>query len=461
MAETKGNVLVVDDEKGMLEFLEVILTREGYAPVLAGHGKLALELFDSRDFDVVLQDIRLPGLNGIELLQKMKDSKPRVPVIVMTAFSTWDTAVEAMRCGAYDYIKKPFDTDEIRATLARAFQTKLLTQRISLTGDEELSHIGNIIGHSPRMQEVYDLIRRVAPTDSTVLIQGESGTGKELVARAVHYRSYRATEPFLAINCGAFPETLLESELFGHIKGSFTGAIADKKGLLEIADKGTFFLDEVSEMRPQTQVKLLRVLEDRHVMPLGSTTSKRIDMRFIAATNMDLEQEVAVGSFRRDLYYRLNVINIGLPPLREKREDVPLLAGHFLARYGEAMGKSVTSFSRDALEVLIGYDWPGNVRELENVVQRAVALTDASQIDVPELPAKLAPSASAKQASLFEVPEEGLDLEAWLAEAEKAFLLRALRRTDWNLTEAARLLRMSFRSIRYKVKKHKLKEHSS
>ena len=451
-----GRILLVDDEESMCEMLSVVLRRDGYEVLSAHSGDEALRAIHARPVDLVISDLKMPGMTGIDLLRQVKTSHPTIPFVVMTAYETWDTAVEAMRLGAFDYVKKPFDNRDIRNTVERALRPPAMREGRS-TRQDELIQARLIVGSSPKTKAVLDLIRRVAPTDSTVLVSGESGTGKELVARALHLGSTRANESFLSVNCGAFTDTLLESELFGHAKGSFTGAIADKKGLFEVADKGTFFLDEVSEMSVATQVKLLRVLEEREFKPVGSTETRKVDVRMIAATNRRLEEEVTRGTFRKDLYYRLNVIAIDLPPLRDRRDDIPLLAGHFLAKYSKLMKKNVLRFTEDALEALVAYSWPGNVRELENTVQRALALTESNEIRLADFAEKIQQTRGSLP---FEpmIPPAGIDLEKTLGDLEKSFLEKALALSGGNLTEAGKLLNLKFRQMRYKVKKYELRK---
>ncbi len=476
-------VLVVDDERSLLETLEIVLRRSGHEVLTSDDEALALELFREKRPDLVLQDVRMGGIGGLELLKRFKSIAPAVPVIVITAYSTWENAVSAMRLGAYDFVKKPFDNDQIRETVARALAQRA---QYEASKDQRPAAQAEILGNSEPIREIHDILKRVAPTDSTVLVSGESGTGKELVARALHYLSLRAAGPFVSVNCGAFPETLLESELFGHVKGSFSGAHADKKGLLEVADKGTFFLDEIGETPPETQVKLLRVLEERRFYPVGGTTARKVDVRFIAASNRDLLQMVAEGSFREDLYYRLNVIPVTLPALRDRRKDIPLLAAHFLAKYSGKLNREIRSISPAAQAKLEAHDWPGNVRELENTLQRAVALARGDVVEdvqvtprsIATRPTALLSSASVKQAFASEevrraaldearpagavtesvaLPSEGIDLDGKLAAIEKAYLLAALERTNGHLTNAAKLLGITFRAIRYKVKKHDIR----
>lgn len=465
--KTTGSILFVDDEESMREWVSVALSKDGHVVDTAPDGASALARFDQGSYDVVIQDLKMPGMSGIELLRALLERDPTLPVILITAFSTWSTAVEAMRLGAYSYLKKPIeDNDDLRALVQRAIQHH---RRLREEPSDELPFL-NFIGSTPAIQELLRLVRRVAPTDSTVVIQGESGTGKELVARLLHLYSDRREKPFLGVSCGAFSETLLESELFGHVKGAFTGAIANKKGLFEIAEGGTLFLDEIGEMSLQTQVALLRVLETRTFLPVGGSQIKRTDVRIIAATNRNLQAMVENRTFREDLFYRLHVIPLYLPPLRERREDIPLLAGHFLAQYNRAFEREIGGFDEEALQMLMNWDWPGNVRELQNTIQRAVTLATGPTITAKDIiPARmpfergverkemgpLSPpvdfSRSAAPFSL-EIPES-FNLEEYLATMEKAYLREALRRTGGNLTTAAKLLGITFRSIRYKVRK--------
>jgi two-component system response regulator PilR (NtrC family) len=449
--ESKGRVLIVDDEPGVTDALCIMLRRSGYETEGVLSGPEALDKFRAKPSNVVLQDLRMPGMDGIQLLRALKEINPKVLVIVMTAFSTWDTAVEAMRLGAYNYIKKPFDNEIIKEMVGRAVEH---ARRLAAPGGDQLDAASwrMIVSNTQPMQHIFRVVRQIGPTDSTVLIQGESGTGKELVARLLHLSSLRSQNNFIAVSCSAFPESLLESELFGHVRGSFTGATTDKKGLLEVADKGTFFLDEVGDLSPQTQVKLLRVLEEREIRPVGGTETKKVDVRLISATNRNLEEEVKNGNFREDLFFRLNVIPIRLPPLRERREDIPLLAGFFLARYAAAMKKKVEGFEPKALEALVNREWPGNIRELENVIQRAVAFAQGDTVGCADLfPEGERPKPSA--ALLDELPADGLNLEKRLEEVERRYIEQALARTNGHLGKAAELLGMTFRSIRYRVEK--------
>jgi DNA-binding NtrC family response regulator len=445
-----ATILIVDDEASLLEMLEILLGRAGYQVVTTDTEEEGLEIFSSQHPDLVLVDLRMGKMGGLELLRRLKGIDPLVPVVVMTAYSTWDNVTQAMWLGAYDFIKKPFeDNDLIREVIARA-----LAQRATLTKAERRDAASEILGNSPAIRHALDVVKRVSPTDSTVLITGESGTGKEVLARAVHYCSLRVDGTFLSVNCAAFPESLLESELFGHLKGSFSGAHNDKKGLVETCHRGTLFLDEIGEMSLDTQVKLLRVLEERSVLPVGGTAPRKVDVRFICATNKRLEEAVAQGHFRTDLYYRINVVQIHLPPLRERKNDIPLLAAHFLAKYARKLNKVMTGFSQEVQAHLFAHAWPGNVRELENVIQRAVTLARGSELTEDPLPNREALSVLTRPR--VQIPPGGLDLEATLEDQERAYLEAALEETDGNLTQAAKLLNITFRSIRYKVKKYGL-----
>ncbi len=393
--------------------------------------------------DVALIDVRMPGVDGIGFLGILRELSPFTVPIVMTAYSSWQKAVEAMRQGAFGYIAKPFDNDRLKAMISRAMEQSALAR----SGTKDVPEL--LIGSSPAMEGVFRAIRQCAPTDITVLITGESGTGKELAARAVHIGSPRRSGVFLAVNCASFPETLLESELFGYRKGAFTGAAHDKKGLVEAAEGGTLLVDEIGEMPLSLQAKLLRVLESGEFIPLGATEPKRVDVRFIASTNRDLEKEVAAGRFRADLFYRLNVFRIRMPPLRDRREDIPLLCGYFLSKYGRSFGKELAGITDDAMRLLMNHDWPGNVRELENVLKRAVVTAAGKQIT----PEDLVPSLGGRVESPPAGVDLPVDLEKHLEEMERAYIREALRRTGGNLTKAAELLGLSFRSMRYRVKK--------
>jgi two-component system response regulator PilR (NtrC family) len=449
-----GRVLIVDDEPSLGEVLSISLKKAGYTAAAETDPVRALERVRTDGPDVVVQDLKMPQMDGLELLRRIKQVRPETIVIIMTAFSDWDRAVEAMRAGAYDYLRKPFDEkfNDVKRSVARALGVRSFQNEQGVDFEEALTRIGLMVGDSLQMKQVRDLIRRVAPTDSSVLVTGESGTGKELAARALHYFSPRSRRPFATVNCGAIPETLMESELFGHVRGAFTGAVADKVGLLEVAAGGTFFFDEISEMSPALQVKLLRVLEEREFKPVGGLQTRHADVRFVAATNRNLEAEVREGRFRKDLFYRLNVIPLELPPLRQRREDVSLLAGYFLRRFSGRTGKPITGFSDAAREAMLRYGWPGNIRELENSIERAVAFCDGRTIGVEHLPEPVVKGhETARRAPAPSLPAEGVDLDRRLAEFERWHLQQALERTGGNMTEAAALLKMSVRSFRYRL----------
>ncbi len=458
-----ASVLVVDDERSMRDFLKILLEKEGHKVATAVNGERALEILESQPVEVVVSDIRMPGISGIELLETIKSDFPDLPVIMITAFASPDDAVLAMKNGAFDYISKPFNVDEIKSVIESATSKSLQTGK-----PQDLSTaFPEIIGHSREMLKIFDMIQRVAPTPANVLIYGESGTGKELVAQAIHNHSKVAQQNFVPITCSAIPEDLMESELFGHIKGSFTGAISDKPGLFNEADGGTAFLDEIGELTPIIQTKLLRVLQEREVKPVGGTRAKRINVRIIAATNKILEDEIREGRFREDLFYRLAVVPMRIPPLRERKEDVPLLVDHFLKKYSRQLGKEVQEISSYGLQVLMNYHFPGNIRELENIIERGVALAN-SNIILPESltfsgkvkqPQETAPNEESRslfQAAASEEELYDLGIERIVADLEKRLIMHTLKKTNNSKMKAAELLQLSFRSLRYKVKKYGL-----
>jgi two-component system response regulator PilR (NtrC family) len=456
-----ARILVVDDEQSMRELLAIVLRREGYDVVLADNGHAAVELMEREPVDVLISDINMPDMSGVDVLRAAKKIDQDILGIMITAFASTETAIEAMRLGACDYLSKPFDIDLLKMKVREKVENRQLRQEnVLLKRTLGLSHqFSNIIGRSAAMLEVFKMIETIARTNSTIMITGESGTGKGLVAQAVHFHSLRREKPMVSLNCGAMPETLLESEMFGHMRGAFTGADANKKGLLEVAEKGTIFLDEIGEMSGVMQVKLLRVLQERKFRRVGGLEELTADIRVIAATNQDLEKAVADGRFREDLFYRINVIPIVLPPLRERREDIPLLAEHFLGKYAEQMQKPVTGISRPAMDLLMRHDWPGNIRELENVLERAVALEATPTVLMESLPATIrggAARTTGHQASV-ELPENGFDLEAHVQKIERGYLAEALQRAGGVQVKAAELLGMSFRSFRYYVKKYNLR----
>jgi two-component system response regulator PilR (NtrC family) len=454
-----ANLLIVDDEPGMRQLLSHVFVRANHSVRAAENGAKALELLKQEPADLIVSDVKMPDMNGIELLRRVREFLPDVGVVMMTAFATVETAREAFKLGADDFIQKPFDVDEMKLIVEKALERLRLLQenRAFKRAQRERGRLDQIIGHSQKMQAVYQMIETVAQVQSTVLITGESGTGKEMVARAIHNLSPRADKPFMPINCGAFTETLLESELFGYTRGAFTGATANRKGLFEAADRGSIFLDEIGEMSPTMQVKLLRVLQERKVRPVGAHEETSIDTRVIAATNRDLSAMVKQGSFREDLFYRVSVIPIELPPLRERREDIPELVEHFVQKFCTQSGRRL-GISERSNELLELYSWPGNVRELEHTIERAVALERTDNIQPESLPQAVTnynPASVAPQES--GLPEEGLNLVAHLEHLEKTYLLEALRRTGGNQTRAAEVLHLSVRSLRHLLDKHSIR----
>ena len=463
-----ANILVCDDERSICEMLDIALRRDGHRVETVQSGQVAKNKIDGALYDLIITDIKMPTIDGIEVLRHAHRVSPDTSVILITAVDDYEVAVEAVKAGgASDYIRKsPGLVDEIKLAINRSLEKLVLSkQNFALRRDAATRNsLDNIIGSSAAMEKLKQTVRTVASTASTVLIHGESGTGKELVARAVHICSPRATQPFVSVNCGAFPETLLESELFGYLKGAFTGASQNKRGLFEVADAGTIFLDEISEMTLAMQVKLLRVLQERSVRPVGSTSEISIDVRVIAATNRDLDKAVAENLFREDLYYRLNVIPIRVPNLRERRDDIPLLVNHFLKKYASAAGRSILRVDKNSFDSLCGYEWPGNVRQLENTVERAVALETSDELHV-ELPAER-PKARAAAAGVGgaggmdiapdAVLPQGVGMENYVANIERTLLQNALDRSNGVQTKAADLLSISYRSFRHLMKKYEL-----
>jgi two-component system response regulator PilR (NtrC family) len=464
-AAAPSRVLVVDDERSMRELLSIVLRRDGYDVLLAEDGAAAVDVMKRERIDILITDIRMPQMSGVDVLREAKRIDPDIISIVMTAFASTDTAVEALRLGAADYVNKsPSAANEVRNRVRKEIERKRLQQEnVLLKRALKSSHqFSNIIGSSNAMVSVFQLVETIASTNSTVLITGESGTGKELVARAIHFNSPRKDRPFVALNCGALSETLLDSELFGHMRGAFTGADTNKKGLIEVAEKGTVFLDEIADMSPVVQVKLLRVLQDRKFRRLGGTEEIEADIRILAATNRDLSKMVGAGEFREDLFYRINVIPLRLPALRERTDDIPLLAEHFVAKYAAQMGKPISGISGAAMSLLMAHTWPGNIRELENAMERAVALERTPAILPDSLPEQLCGAGAAPAVSQVApipegFPEVGFDLERHVQDIEREYIAEALRRAGGVKVKAAELLGMSFRSFRYYTKKYNLK----
>lgn len=451
-------ILVVDDEESMREVLSIMLRRVGYDVTVATGVEEAMGEINKEIFDLVMTDLKMPNGTGLDILKAVKAASPETAVLIITAFASTESAVEAMKQGAYDYITKPFQVDEVQLIIQKALERQRLSSENTLLKREMASQssFARIIGQSDAMQKVFDIVRKVADTKSNVLICGESGTGKELVARAIHYNSARNRHPFVTVNCSALPETLLESELFGHMKGSFTGAVSNKVGLFEAAQGGSLFLDEIGETTLATQVKLLRVIQEREIRRVGGTQDMKVDVRIVAATNRDLEKAVAEGGFREDLYYRLDVIPIRLPPLRERTGDIPLLAKHFLEELSRESGKPLPQLTPEAMRLLQGYEWRGNVRELENVIERAVAFFNGAPISEDDIRGWIhRPIPSQGYSS--DLPSEGLDLEGFISTIEKELLMKALERSKWVKKKAARLLQLNTRSFRYRLEKYAIK----
>ncbi len=452
-----NKVLVVDDEEVVRDSCRRLLEPAGYELTEARTSSEALRLLDEMEFDLVLTDLKLPDMDGISLLKKIKELMPNTEVIVITGYGTVNTAVQAMKLGAYDYVEKPFRPDELVSLVDRAIERRRLREEnIRLKKEVSAQYIKNIIGKSQAMERVFSLISSVAPTASTVLITGESGTGKELVAKAIHYNSPRRDRPFVVVDCGTLPDELIESELFGHKRGAFTGAVSDKKGLLEEADGGTLFFDEIGNLPLALQSKLLRVLQEKEFRPIGAKKTIHIDVRFIAATNRDLKRMVEEGTFREDLFYRLNIFPIHIPPLRERKDDIPLLAYHFLKKYSEELGKEVNSITAEAMKKLISHNWPGNVRELENIIQRAILITQNSTIKAEDISLlEEATTTTVVPRKLEELKELKKALrEKSVEDVERMFVLEALRRNEWNVSRAARDVGMKRPNFHALMKKY-------
>jgi len=451
----KRRILVVDDEAIARENLEHILRKEGYDVATADSGMSALKKLANTEFDLVMTDLKMKQVDGMEVLARTKEQFPDTEVVMLTAYATVATAIEAMQKGAYHYIPKPYKIDEVRMITKRALEKKALKDELRAMRQDYCRRVGIpfIVGKSPKMQEIIEMVTQIAPADCSVLIFGETGTGKELLARAIHQQSNRAEERFLAFNCGAFTEELLTNELFGHEKDAFTGATTSKIGLLEAADRGTVFLDEIGDMPASMQVKLLRVIEEKSLLRVGGTQPIKVDIRIVAATNKDLNKEVETGGFRKDLFYRLNVVSLRLPPLAERRDDIPLLAHHFLTRYAEAQGKSIKGFSDEAMEVLVNYEYPGNIRELENIVERAVVLCNEEEILAKHLPQELGQYA-------LKVYRQASQRFPTLEENEVEYVSWVLKQVDGNKTRAAEVLGIDRVSLWRKLKRWGLDEDS-
>lgn len=448
----KETILVVDDDESLSRIIEYQLKEEGYRVIVSNDGPTGLARVKEEKIALAIIDLQMPGMGGMDTLKEARKIDRDLVMIMITAYGTIETAVAAMKLGAYDYITKPFNKDELKMAVAKALEMRRLrSENVHLRQElKEKYGFRNIIGASPKMQEVYNLVSQVAESDISVLILGETGTGKELIARAIHYNSPRRNSPFVILNCAAIPDELLESELFGHVKGAFTGAIRDKAGKFEAADTGTIFLDEIGELKGGLQAKLLRVLQDQEFDKVGGTKPIKVDTRIVSATNKDLEAEAREGQFREDLYYRLNVVSIKLPPLRERREDVPLLTNHFLKKHSPK--KTPKKLAPETLDLLMKYDWPGNVRELENVIERAIVLGKDKEILPGDLPQKIQNLEKHRKVVVLDVPDTGVALD----EVEKELILTALKRTGGNQTRAARFLGISRSALLYRMEKHSL-----
>ena len=457
-----SNILIVDDEQSYRQLLSLVFEGDGHTIRTASNGREALSLLQDEPADVVISDVRMPDMDGIQMLSSVRETQPDLGVVLMTAFASVETAREAFKLGADDFIQKPFDVEELKLIVKKTLEKQALIDenRAFRRAQRERGSIKNIVGNSAKMHAIFQMIETVAEVQSTILITGESGTGKELVARAIHDLSARAEKPFISINCGAFTETLLESELFGYMKGSFTGANANRKGLFEAANRGTIFLDEIGEMSPAMQVKLLRVLQEKKVRPVGAHEELPIDARVIAATNRDLKQMSTDGTFREDLFYRISVIPISLPPLRDRPEDIPELANHFVRKFCEQTGRPL-DISPKAMQLLENYMWSGNVRELEHTIERAVALERDDEIQPERLPEHITNYNPERISAEFDLPDDGLNLTAHLENLEKTYVVEALRKTAGNQTRAADLLQMQVRSLRHLLDKHNIRNLSA
>jgi two-component system response regulator PilR (NtrC family) len=466
MLQQAINILIVDDDRNLRKMLAFVLAKEGYRVEEAVNGVDALKKLKGRNFDLVISDIRMPDLNGIELLKKIKSHDQDLPVIMITAYATTNDAIEAMKLGAEDYIMKPFSLDELKIIITKSLHKKNI-ERENVQLKEKLSDkekFENIVGADPKMHKIFELIDTIAQTDSTVLISGESGTGKELIARAIHSKCSRGSQKFISINCGALPENLLESELFGHKKGSFTDAYQDKEGLFEAANHGTLFLDEISEMSQKMQVKILRAIQEKVIRRVGGNQEIQVDVRIITATNRDLVESIERGEFRSDLYYRLNVISIKVPPLRERKEDIPILMQYFLQRYNKKFAKDIQGFEKKVLECFQNYNWPGNVRELENFIERGIALEKGQIISASSLPSEVIYNLDATAATGADwqamLGLGKLNLTQYIDNVSKSIIVKALELNNGNIKKTAAALQVNYRSLRYLIDKFNLKFHS-
>lgn len=464
MVQNSIKILIVDDDSSIRNMLTIVLKKNGYLVSAVDSSEEALKFLKEKQFDLVISDIKMPGISGIDLLKKIKTITPEVPVIMITAFASANDAVEAMKLGAEDYITKPFNLDELKLIIEKSLYKKAIeVENIRLKSElSSKEKFENIVGQNHQMRRIFELIDSISHTDSTVLITGESGTGKELIARAIHNKSSRGDREFVSINCGALPENLLESELFGHIKGAFTDAYRDKQGLFEQAHKGTLFLDEIGEMSQKMQVKLLRSIQERKIRRVGSNSEIKIDVRIISATNKDLADSMKSGEFRSDLFYRLNVISIQVPPLRERKDDIPLLLNYFLKYYNNRFNRVIEGFEKDILDLFLRYSWPGNIRELENFVERAVALEKSNFIGVNSLPPELIYNISEKNALDTDIGsllmDEDFDFSHYIDDISRKIILKALELNNFNIKKTSCMLKLNYRSMRYLMEKYNLKE---
>ncbi|MFZ4856595.1 MAG: sigma-54-dependent transcriptional regulator [Desulfuromonadaceae bacterium] len=452
--KNKGSILIVDDEKGQRDILNLILKKEGYDIVDVPGVREALAQLEKREFDLIMTDLKMQGQSGLDLLEKVQVSDPQQCIIMMTAHGSVDSAVEAMRKGAFDYLEKPLERDNLVLTLLRAFEriNLLRENRVLQKRIESIATIPTMQGEHPKMKEVFRVIAKIAPSNSTVLIVGESGTGKELIARAIHDGSPRRDKPFIAINCAAIPDTLIESELFGHEKGSFTGANAREIGIFEAADGGTVFLDEIGEMNVAMQAKLLRAIQEKEIRRVGGKVNISLDVRLVSATNKELEQEIKKGTFREDLFYRLNVIRVNLPPLRERGSDIKTLAEFFLEKYSKAAGITMNGISKQTLKLLMNYSWPGNVRQLESVIERSILMAESNYIEPDDLPGEIAAYGTLAGGIDVDLPADGIDFES----LEKGLIVKAMERAEWVIGKAAPLLGMSYKTMQYRLDKFQI-----
>ena len=454
--KNKGSILIVDDEKGQRDILNLILKKEGYDIVDVPGVREALAQLEKREFDLIMTDLKMQGQSGLDLLEKVQVYDPQQCIIMMTAHGSVDSAVEAMRKGAFDYLEKPLERDDLVLTLLRAFEriNLLRENRVLQKRIESIASIPSMQGEHPKMKEVFRVIAKIAPSNSTVLIVGESGTGKELIARAIHDGSPRRDKPFIAINCAAIPDTLIESELFGHEKGSFTGANAREIGIFEAADGGTVFLDEIGEMNVSMQAKLLRAIQEKEIRRVGGKVNISLDVRLVSATNKELEQEIKKGTFREDLFYRLNVIRVNLPPLRERGSDIKTLAEFFLAKYSKAAGIKMDGISKQTLKLLMNYSWPGNVRQLESVIERSILMAESNYIEPDDLPGEITTCGTLAGGINFDLPADGIDFES----LEKGLIVKAMERAEWIIGKAAPLLGMSYKTLQYRLDKFEIEK---